>query len=247
MAPIYADHPFSLLQTPVFLAKSKDVNAQVRTANKCTTPVVHRRLQTAHIQTDIFDMMASEMVNVHNMLIRGLNSIYLQAPYIKPADDKSFCKYVLGWYVLLHSHHGGEEATFFPTVERMTGIKGLMDTNVEQHRVFHDGVDELKSYAEAVIASKEKYDGNKIVELVDSFGTALTQHLADEIPTIQSLRQYGEKLAGLPKEFEKEAETAMVLSPSSSNCVLHHVLIRDTERNRPGRHGLGLCQPGRAL
>lgn len=31
MAPVYADHPFPLLQTPIFLAKSKDPNAQVCT------------------------------------------------------------------------------------------------------------------------------------------------------------------------------------------------------------------------
>lgn len=162
----------------------------------------------------MFDTMASEMVHVHNMLIRGLNSLYLQAPHIAPADDRSFCRYVMGWYLLLHSHHGGEEETLFPTVERMAGVTGIMDTNVAQHRAFHAGVDALQAYAGAVLAGTETYDGRRIVALVDSFGAALTQHLADEIPSILALRQYGDRMAGLPREFQKEAEKAMVFLPS---------------------------------
>lgn len=161
-------------------------------------------------QPDMFDELASEMCHVHNMILRGLNSIYLQAPHITPADEKPFCRYVLGWYNLLHSHHSGEEADFFPTVENMTGVKGLMDNNVDQHKAFHDGMDSLKAFADAVVADKEKYDASRLVALIDDFGPALTQHLGDEIPTILSLRQYGEKMAGLPKAFDKEGEKAMV-------------------------------------
>jgi hemerythrin-like domain-containing protein len=159
----------------------------------------------------MFDKLASEMAHVHNMLIRGLNSIYLQASHIKPADEKPFCKYIMGWYDLLHTHHSGEEAMFFPIVEKMTGIKGIMDTNIDQHKAFHDGVDGLKGYVQAVIADQERYSGTKVVSLVDGFGTSLVQHLADEIPTILSLRQYGEeRMAGLPKEFDAEGDKAMV-------------------------------------
>ena len=159
----------------------------------------------------MFDKLASEMAHVHNMLIRGLNSIYLQAPHIKPADEKPFCKYIMGWYDLLHIHHDGEEAMFFPIVEKMTDTKGIMDTNIDQHKAFHDGVDELKGYAQGVIAERGRYSGTKLVSLVDGFGTSLVQHLADEIPTILSLRQYGEaRMAGLAKEFDAEGDKAMV-------------------------------------
>jgi hypothetical protein len=175
----------------------------------------------------MFDKLASEMAHVHNMLIRGLNSIHLQASHIKPADEKPFCKYIMGWYNLLHSHHSGEEAMFFPIVEKMTGTKGIMDTNIDQHKAFHDGVDELKGYVQAVIADQERYSGTKVVSLVDGFGASLVQHLADEIPTILSLRQYGEKrMAGLPKEFDAEGDKAMVgsllyqLTPVNSANIL---------------------------
>ncbi len=106
MAPIYADHPFSLIPTPNFSLKDSK-----------TTP-------------DVFDELASEMALVHNIVIRGLNSIYLQAPHIKPVDEKSFCRYIACWYTLLHGHHHGEETMFFPAVEEMTGVKGIMDTTL---------------------------------------------------------------------------------------------------------------------
>ena len=164
--------------------------------------------------------MASEMALVHNMIILGINSIYLQAPHIMPADEKPFCKYITCWYDVVDSHHAGEEAMFFPSVEKMTGIKGVMDTNIDQHKAFHDGMDLLKAYADAVLAGKEKYEGSKVVRLIDDFGAVLTQHLADEIPTILSLRQYGDKMAGLPKIFSDEGAKAMASFPSP-NLTLH--------------------------
>ncbi|KAK4096321.1 hypothetical protein N658DRAFT_436356 [Parathielavia hyrcaniae] len=191
MAPVYADHPFSLISTPVFLAKGKNE-------------------ETHKTQPDMFDELASEMVHVHNMVIRGLNSIYLQAPHIQPADEKGFCQYILFWHTLLHSHHTGEETMLFPEVEKLTGVEGLMETNVEQHKAFHDGIDSFKAYAESVLAGAQQYQGAKVVAIIDGFGPALIQHLADEVPSLLGLRQYGkDKLASLPAFFDAEGEKAM--------------------------------------
>jgi hypothetical protein len=170
------------------------------------------------MQPDMFDDVASEMALVHNMAIRGLNSIYLQAPHIQPGDEKAFCRYIGGWYLLLHSHHAGEEAMLFTWIEDKTGVEGIMETNREQHKSFHDAIDEFHIYADAVIAGTEKYDGGKVVAMIDVFGEPLIQHLRDEIPTIVGLRQYGEKVAGMDKLFAQEAEKAMV---SRTSRVLH--------------------------
>jgi hypothetical protein len=37
----------------------------------------------------------------HNMIVRGLNSIYLQAPLVKPEDHEDFIQYALCWYQVL--------------------------------------------------------------------------------------------------------------------------------------------------
>jgi hemerythrin-like domain-containing protein len=70
----------------------------------------------------------------HNVFIRGLNSIYLQAPHIRPEDHADFIAYCKCWCEILNSHHQMEEATVFPKIEEITGEKGIMDVNVEQHR-----------------------------------------------------------------------------------------------------------------
>ncbi|KAH7162010.1 hemerythrin HHE cation binding domain-containing protein [Dactylonectria estremocensis] len=182
MASLFADHPFPLMPTP---------------ALKETEP-------------DMFCRVASEMALVHNMIIRGLNSIYLQAPLISPTDVPSFVQYSLVWYSLVHVHHSGEETDFFPYLEETTGQKGLMEINVSQHHEFHDGLEAFKTYFGACAAEKEKFDGNKVIEIIDGFGKALTTHLADEIPTLLQLREYGmSKMGGLEKRFGEEGEKNM--------------------------------------
>jgi hypothetical protein len=157
----------------------------------------------------MFTDVATEMVCVHNMLIRGLNAIYLQAPSISPKDEQSFLHFTEQWLKVLHSHHHGEEEDFFPLLERLTGEKGIMDANVEQHHAFEKGVSKFETYICACLNGTEKYNGIKVTEIVDEFGLILREHLADEIPTLLGLRRFGDKLACLKQMFEKEGEKHM--------------------------------------
>lgn len=153
------------------------------------------------------------MALVHNMIIRGLNSIYLQAPQVPSTNTASFLSYCSAWHDLLHVHHSGEEADFFPFVEEATGKKGLMDANVEQHHAFQTGVEGFHAYVRDCIRGKENYDGDKVVKMIDGFGETLAKHLADEIPTLLQLREYGEEKLGLmEKMFQDEGEKNMVSS-----------------------------------
>jgi hypothetical protein len=43
------------------------------------------------------------MAVTHNIVLRGLNSIYLQAPNVAPADYKDFIGYCLCWYEVIDS------------------------------------------------------------------------------------------------------------------------------------------------
>ncbi|KAK7393861.1 hypothetical protein QQX98_013356, partial [Neonectria punicea] len=183
MAPIYADHPFPLIATPD--QETKDV-------------------------PDMFSRVACEMTLVHNMIIRGLNSIYLQAPLVSAADAPSFLQYCRVWYALLYVHHTGEEKEFFPYVEDATGKKGLMDNNLDQHRAFQVGVESFKAYIDGCVAGKQKFEGAKLTRIMDGFGEVLAKHLGDEIPTLLQLREYGMgKLGDMEKRFQLEGEKNM--------------------------------------
>lgn len=162
----------------------------------------------------MFSRVASQMALVHNMVIRGLNSIYLQAPHVSAPESKAFLQYTLAWYSLVDVHHSGEEANFFPAVEGMTGQKGLMECNVAQHQEFHDGLASFKAFIDACVSGTEDFDGAKAVALIDGFGTSLTSHLRDEISTLMELRTFGmEKMGALEKVFGEEGESNMVSRP----------------------------------
>lgn len=78
-------------------------------------------------------MGASHMTISHNSLIRGFNSIYQQAPRISASDYKDFKGYCLAWHRCVEQHHMHEEVNYFPEIEKVTGQKGVMDGEVEQH------------------------------------------------------------------------------------------------------------------
>ncbi|VUC22244.1 unnamed protein product [Clonostachys rosea] len=194
MAPVYADHPFPLIQTPNYI------------------------LQQDGKKPDYFDDCASLMSLLHNVILLGLNSIYLQAPNITAKDQKTFCTYILKWHEFVDLHHKNEENAFFPAVEELAGEKGIMEPNVEQHHAFETGLNSLISYVKDCENGKENYDGGKIILMIDEFGNTLANHLADEIPTLLGLRKYGERMETLPKVLDEEGEKSMKVMGLSGLC-----------------------------
>ena len=160
----------------------------------------------------MYDRVASSMAVAHCMIIRGLNSVYLQAPHIQSKDEAAFVQYAMRWCWEIEVHHDGEENGFFPAVEELTGEKGVMNANIEQHAAFHDGVSVLHTYLQSVADGKEKYDGNRITGLIDSFGEILTQHLADEIPSLQNLRRFGDEKMALLEQRMLELDAKNIVS-----------------------------------
>ena len=74
------------------------------------------------------------MALLHNAILRGYNTIYLQASHVKPADYADFIGYSLTWFRFVKKHHDDEEAELFPQVEETVGQKGVLDKAYEEHR-----------------------------------------------------------------------------------------------------------------
>ena len=149
--------------------------------------------------------VATQMALAHNGIIRGLNSIYVQAPNI-PREDldavKDFLTYCQCWCESMHHHHDAEEQEFFPSIEKISGVHGLMERNVEQHRAFTPGFEEFQEYAQT--CPPNDYDGRKLKSLIDSVAEPLTRHLYDEIDTLRALDKYdSERIRQAYKRFEK--------------------------------------------
>ena len=129
------------------------------------------------------------MTHVHNVIIRGVNSIYLQAPNVRnPSDIKDFLHFVTLWGNFVDRHHETEEESIFPDLEIFTEQKDLMQHSVEQHHAFHSGLQQLKDYASST--APEHYSSDKLKSIIDDFGPTLQEHLIEEIDALLALRKY---------------------------------------------------------
>ncbi len=132
------------------------------------------------------------MSHVHNTLIRGLNSIYLQAPHVSsPIDIRDFLFFCAAWVKTVEHHHDTEERTLFPAIEKFTKKPGLMECNRQQHEIFTPGLDRFLEYAQNT--TPERYSFNTLKEIVDNFAPPLMKHLVDEIDTLLGLEGYDSK------------------------------------------------------
>lgn len=154
------------------------------------------------------------MALAHNGIIRGLNSIYLQAPHI-PRDGqdaiRDFLTYCQCWCESMHHHHDAEEQNFFPAIERVANLPGLMERNVEQHRAFTPGFDAFQQYAQTCVP--KAYDGVEITSLIDAFAEPLTRHLHDEIETLRALDKYD---SGRIREAYRRFEKSLIATDNVS-------------------------------
>ncbi|KAI0476618.1 hemerythrin HHE cation binding domain-containing protein [Xylariaceae sp. FL0804] len=185
MAPTYADHPFKLVRTP------------------------HSTLSAGE-EPDEYVESATHMACAHNLFIRALNAIYLQAPHVPPAQLRGFLGFAEMFYTSVEHHHRTEEDYFFPLLVKMSGDKDIMRENHEQHEAFQAGLAEYVAYVRRCQADHAAYDAAELVRLIDGFGPVLQKHLEDEIPSFVALRKHDDKLKGFFKQLQALADkTAM--------------------------------------
>jgi len=126
-----------------------------------------------------------QMTLFHNVLIRCLNSIYEHGPSIpaSSSDVIPFVGYALAWISTVHAHHHGEEDIVFPFLQ--ANFPDEMQKNIDEHRMFMEGLDALEEYVKAVYEGKKdvEWDGEKVRSLIDAFGDGLVEHLHEEVST----------------------------------------------------------------
>jgi hemerythrin-like domain-containing protein len=160
------------------------------------------------------------MALVHNTFVRILNCIYLQAPNVKlEADVSDFAIFMHAFTLALHEHHETEEKFAFPWLEEMNPeVKTYMDKNVEQHHGFEPGLKALEEYVTALREGKAKYDGAKVLSLIDDFSSSLIEHLKDEVKSFEDLEKLGNTIDW--KGWHKRvAKFAVDNAETVSTCV----------------------------
>ena len=149
--------------------------------------------------SDHVAIFSVEMTLIHNVFIRGLNSIYEHAPSIpaSSSDVIPFAGYALAWVSNIHAHHHGEEDIVFPFLQ--ANFPDDMKKNTEEHNMFREGLDALEEYLKAVYEGKKdiEWDGEKVRKLIDAFGDGLMEHLHGEVSTLGFHRYILTYLTGL--------------------------------------------------
>ena len=129
------------------------------------------------------------MSHAHNVLIRGLNSVYLQAPHVRsPQDIGDFLFFCQAWVKTVEHHHDTEENTLFPALEKFTEKPGIMEGNMQQHQAFLPALHDFAQYAQNTSAGS--YSSDTLKGLVDGFAPPLLAHLREEIDTLLGLDGY---------------------------------------------------------
>jgi argonaute-like protein implicated in RNA metabolism and viral defense len=116
---------------------------------------------------------------------------------------------------MLDEHHRSEEEEIFPQINKLAGVPGLMDTNVDEHAAFHNGLSEFMAYLGRVTGEKEDLDAEKLKGLIDSFMLTLREHLMNEVLTLKALDKYEDKTDWMAW-FKKTADGLVMKQMKSS-------------------------------
>ncbi|KAH6625244.1 hypothetical protein C7974DRAFT_196764 [Boeremia exigua] len=176
----WADHPCKLITTPLY----------------------------ATDKTDIFTTGATHMAHIHNAILRGYNSIFLQAPHVRNEDKEAFIGYALTWFKFVKSHHDDEEAELFPKVaEVLHGQDNeIWEETHKEHESFLQGLGKYEIYL-SHLASPAHFDGKELCSIMLTFQVPFEHHFHSEITHISSFAS----LPSAPVLGSPESDQAVVV------------------------------------
>ncbi|KAJ6442822.1 maintenance of telomere capping protein 1 [Purpureocillium lavendulum] len=168
----WADHPMKLVSVPTALTPQQ---------------------QAAGAKDDLLTTAAQHMALVHNSLIRGYNSIFLQAPHVAGHDDGEedlaahFVGYAQTWVKFLKGHHDDEEAVLFPEMVSMLQDETLWTDMYKEHESFLGDLDALDAHLTHLSANASAYQPGPLLKLLDALRAPVEQHLHHEVTLLASL------------------------------------------------------------
>lgn len=143
------------------------------------------------------------MACAHNAMLRGLNSLYLQADLSDHKDISDFLFFLKSWAMWVSHHHVLEEERMFPQFEEVMKQANFLKGNVEEHHIFQPVLEKLLEYGKTM---PEEYQASTVRSLIEEMAPSFREHLAHEITSLLSMAPYdGPSLLKVYKECEAEA------------------------------------------
>jgi len=130
---------------------------------------------------------ARQMAQIHNTIIRALNSSWNHAVSVQPSTQEAtdFLLFNQQLFTTLDHHHKVEDDYMFPAIEKMLNRPGAMEENGKGHEAFAEGLTIFQKYV--FVTKAAEYNGVTFRHIIESFAPNLIQHLHDEIPTLVGL------------------------------------------------------------
>ncbi|KAG8913984.1 hypothetical protein FRC01_004277 [Tulasnella sp. 417] len=136
---------------------------------------------------DLYDFQAIRMVVVHNIMLRGFNSMAYYCSEVEPNTTKfdAFLDYSSQIIELLHDHHSMEEEMYFPFLERNLGA-GAMSENVSGHDTFKPQLEHLDDLVKQLRAHQTAWNMVEFRKATLDLLSPLRKHLGEEIDTLRA-------------------------------------------------------------
>ncbi|KAH6647895.1 hypothetical protein BKA67DRAFT_400408 [Truncatella angustata] len=162
------------------------------------------------------------MTSQHNAALRGLNAVYLQAPYINaPQDITDLLFLVQCWGLWVQFYHDLRRTRIFPKFEEALQQPGCILSQLRKDMHFVPLLKRLLQWVQVVHPQPELYDHTVLQELIMDLGTIFRPHLAHLISILTGLPRVCGQLGSLEAEakaaqlsqlyraYQKEADIAM--------------------------------------
>ena len=110
----------------------------------------------------------------------------------------------------------------FPECEKR--IPGSMTQNLEQHHLFEEGFQTMETYFNQVRKDPTLYDGKKVREMIEKFGSVFSNHLREEIGTLERSKLVA--IFPIEEDLKKvfQAQMDWVISTSSKLTTMPWVI-----------------------
>ncbi|KAI0856501.1 hypothetical protein F4860DRAFT_401433 [Xylaria cubensis] len=159
--------------------------------------------------------IANEIAHIHNAMLRGLNAIYLQAPYVqKPQDITDLSFLTRSWSTWLLDHHDLKEGTMLPGFEAALGLpagtltaprscspsasssssrsdrgKNTEGNNEGDEEPVSFLLHRVYAYASATHKDPQIYDSTTLRDLLVALADTLVPHLTGQVGLLVSMRE----------------------------------------------------------
>ncbi|GLA67153.1 hypothetical protein AtubIFM54640_010130 [Aspergillus tubingensis] len=132
----------------------------------------------------LFNRMADTMQSLHQHFEVRWNVMYEVAKLgTRPPgmSIKNYLNLCQEFCQNLEKHHQIEETFVFPSLAKRMPAFANEDALINQHRVIHNGLENLQSYVQSCLDGRVELRWNEVKDILDSFGATLMDHLKEEV------------------------------------------------------------------